>query len=154
MSICSKGESICSAKFLYQEISWTGFVIRVNFNDNFFSRSRVFFLMKMNENEKSDKTDFVIEVTDKVYNKYKIDIMNITRGDEIAFNATIKQVPCPYGRHLAMGILDNIKLTGRSIYIDPHVHEEGRYGTKGQTFEKGKNVFNELPHVVTEEDKK
>ena len=46
LSICSGGGSLCNTKFLYQEISWSGYVIRVNFNDNFFSRSRVFFWLK------------------------------------------------------------------------------------------------------------
>ena len=145
-SICAQSEAICSSKFLYQEISWTGFVIRVNFNDNFFSRVRVFFLVKMNE-DLNDKTDLVLEVTDKVYNKYKIDIMNITRGDEISFNATVKQTPSQ-GKNVGVVILDDIKLTGRNIHINPHIHENGRYGTEGRSFEEGKQMFNELPNVV------
>ena len=149
--ICSQGESICSTKFLYQEISWTGFVIRVNFNDNFFSRVRVFFLVKMNEDVNSDKTDLILEVTDKIYNKYKIDIMNITRGDEISFNATVKQIPSAKGNNVGIVVLDEIKLTGRNIHINPHVHEDGRYGTKGGNFEEGKQMYEELPNVVTTE---
>ena len=147
--ICSQGQSICNSKFLYQEISWTGYVIRVNFNDNFFSRVRVFFLVKMNEDLTSDKTDLILEVTDKVYNKYKIDIMNITRGDEIFFNATIKQTPSPMDNNVGIVVLEDIKLTGKNIHINPHVHENGRYGTKGKNFEEGKQMFNELPNVVT-----
>ena len=149
--ICSQGESICSTKFLYQEISWTGFVIRVNFNDNFFSRVRVFFLIKMNEDVNSDKTDLILEVTDKIYNKYKIDIMNITRGDEISFNATVKQIPSKKGNNVGIVVLDEIKLTGRNIHINPHVHEDGRYGTEGNNFEEGKQMYEELPNVVTTE---
>ena len=147
--ICSQGQSICNSKFLYQEISWTGYVIRVNFNDNFFSRVRVFFLVKMNEDLTSDKTDLILEVTDKVYNKYKIDIMNITRGDEIFFNATIKQTPSPMDNNVGIVVLEDIKLTGKNIHINPHVHESGRYGTHGKNFEEGKQMFNELPNVVT-----
>ena len=147
--ICSQGEATCNTKFLYQEISWTGYVIRVNFNDNFFSRVRAFFLIKMNEDIESDKTDLILEVTDKVYNKYKIDIMNITRGDEISFNATIKQTPSNNGKNVGIVVLDEIKKTGRNIHINPHVHENGRYGTKGGNFEEGKQMFNELPNVVT-----
>ena len=152
--ICSQGESICSTKFLYQEISWTGFVIRVNFNDNFFSRVRVFFLIKMNEDANDDKTDLILEVTDKIYNRYKIDIMNITRGDEISFNATVKQVPSKKGNNVGIVVLDEIKLTGRNIHINPHVHEDGRYGTEGGKFEEGKQIYEELPNVVTTEKKK
>ena len=148
-TICAGGETLCNTKFLYQEISWIGFVIRVNFNDNFFSRTRVFFLVKMDENVESDKTDLVIEVTDKVYNKYKIDIMNITRGDEIEFNATIRQTP-NYQTRVPIVTLDNIRLTGRNININPHVHEEGRYGTKGGNVEKGQKIYNELPNVISQ----
>ena len=152
--ICLKSEKECSIKFLYQEISWTGFVIRVNFNDNFFSRVRVFFLVKMNENENSDRTDLVLEVTDRIYNKYKIDIMNITRGDEIAFNATIKQTPSIYGNKITMAVLDKIQLTGKNIQINPHVHESGRYGTKGSQIEEGKQMYNDVPNVITTGKKK
>ena len=151
--ICSQGESICNTKFLYQEISWTGFVIRVNFNENFFSRVRVFFLIKMNEDINNDKTDLVLEVTDKIYNRYKIDIMNITRGDEISFNATVKQVPSKKGNNVGIVVLDEIKLTGRNIHINPHVHEDGRYGTNGGNFEEGKQMYNELPNVITTKGK-
>jgi hypothetical protein len=55
--LCLKSEKQCNIKFMYQEISWTGYVIRVNFNDNFFSRVRVFFLVKMNEDINNDQTD-------------------------------------------------------------------------------------------------
>ena len=149
LQICSGGPALCNAKFLYQEISWIGYVIRVNFNDNFFSRTRVFFLVKMDENVESDKTDLVIEVTDQIYNKYKIDIMNITRGDELRFNATIRQTP-NYQTKVPIVTLDNIKLTGRNININPHVHEEGRYGTKGGNVEIGQKIYNELPNVVSQ----
>ena len=149
LSICSGGSNICNTKFLYQEISWIGYVIRVNFNENFFSRTRVFFLVKMDENVQSDKTDLVIEVTDHVYNKYKIDIMNITRGDEIEFNATIK-LTHNYQTKVPILSLDNIRLTGKNININPHVHEEGRYGTKGGNVEKGQKIYNELPNVVSQ----
>ena len=152
--ICSNSETLCNTKFLYQEISWTGYVIRVNFNDNFFSRVRVFFLIKMNQDITSDNTDLILEVTDKVYNKYKIDIMNLTRGDEINFNATIKQTPSRKGNTVTIVNLNNIQLTGNNIHINPHVHESGRYGTKGGKFEKGKNIYDELPNMVTTEDKK
>ena len=39
LNFCRQGETQCNSKFLYQEISWTGYVIRVNFNDNFFFKS-------------------------------------------------------------------------------------------------------------------
>lgn len=148
VKICAGGETICNAKFLYQEISWNGYVIRVNFNDNFFSRNRVYFLVKMDENTESDKTDLVIEVTDSVYNKYKIDILNITRGDEIEFNATVRQTP-NYQTKVPIVTLDNIRITGRNINLNPHVHEEGRYGTKGGNVEEGQKIYNELPNVVS-----
>ena len=147
--ICSENKALCNTKFLYQEISWIGYVIRVNFNDNFFSRSRVFFLVKMDENVQNDKTDLVIEVTDRVYNKYKIDILNITRGDEIEFNATLKQNP-NYQTKVPIVTLDNIRITGKNIDINPHVHEEGRYGTQGGKIEKGQKIYNELPNVVSQ----
>ena len=147
--LCLKSEKQCNIKFMYQEISWTGYVIRVNFNDNFFSRVRVFFFVKMNEDVNNDQNDLVLEVNDRVYNKYKIDIMNITRGDEIAFNATIKQTPSIYRNHVAVAILENIQLTGKNIQINPHVHESGRYGTKGGKFEEGQQMYNDVPNVVT-----
>ena len=148
LQICSNGQALCNAKFLYQEISWIGYVIRINYNDNFFSRSRLFFLVKMDENIESDKTDLVIEVTDSVYNKYKIDILNITRGDEIEFNATVRQTP-NYQTKVPIVTLDNIRITGRNINLNPHVHEEGRYGTKGGNVEEGQKIYNELPNVVS-----
>ena len=147
--ICSQSEIMCNTKFLYQDISWTGYVIRVNFNDNFFSRVRVFFLIKMNQDLNNDNTDLILEVTDKVYEKYKIDIMNLTRGDEISFNATVKQTPSNKGNNVPIVLLNNIKLTGNNIHINPHVHENGRYGTKEGQFEEGKKIYEELPNVVT-----
>ena len=103
----------------------------------------------MDENTESDKTDLVIEVTDRVYNKYKIDILNITRGDEIQFNATVKQTP-NYQTKVPIVSLDEMKITGRNININPHVHEEGRYGTQGGRIDKGEKVYNELPNVVSQ----
>ena len=106
----------------------------------------------MDENTESDKTDLVIEVTDRVYNKYKIDILNITRGDEIQFNATVKQTP-NYQTKVPIVSLDEMKITGRNININPHVHEEGRYGTQGGRIDKGEKVYNELPNVVKKKKK-
>jgi len=149
--ICTENEVKCKTKFLYQDISWIGFVIRVNFNDNFFQRQRVIFLVKMDLDENVEKTDLILEVTDKIYNKYKIDIMNITRGDEIEFNATIKQTPNIYGNRVTYCILENIRLTGRNFHVNPHIHESGRYGTKGN--EKGNNILQGLPDVIIKKTK-
>ena len=96
-----------------------------------------------------ENTDLILEVTDKVYEKYKIDIMNLTRGDEISFNATVKQTPSNKGNNVPIVLLNNIKLTGNNIHINPHVHENGRYGTKEGQFEEGKKIYEELPNVVT-----
>lgn len=149
VSICAGGEVVCKTKFLYQEISWAGYVIRVNFNDNFFSRTRAFFLVKMDPNIDSDKTDLVIEVTDSVYNKYKIDIMNITRGDEIEFNATVRLTP-NYQTRVPVVTLDTIRLTAKNIDINPHVHENGRYGTNNLgDIQEGQKVYHELPNIIS-----
>ena len=48
--------------------------------------------MKMDKNNDQDYTDMVLDVTDAIYKKYKIDIMDLRRGDEIAFNCTLRTV--------------------------------------------------------------
>ena len=67
----------------------------------------------------------------------------------IAFNATVKQTPSLFGNKITIVVLDNIKLTGKNIQINPHVHEKGRYGTSGGQFEEGKQIYRELPNVIT-----
>ena len=103
----------------------------------------------MDPNIDSDKTDLVIEVTDSVYNKYKIDIMNITRGDEIEFNATVRLTP-NYQTRVPVVTLDTIRLTGKNIDINPHVHENGRYGTNNLgDIQEGQKVYHELPNIIS-----
>lgn len=145
--ICSGDESKCNMIFRYQDISWKGYVIRVNFNENFFSRNRAIFLMKMDPTIQ-EGTEMVLEVTDTIYNKYKIDIMKISRGDQILFNATITNTVSPVRAEVYF-----LQLLGNKIHIEPHIHKSGRYTTGEGEVSKGKQLYYELPNVISNENK-
>ena len=152
-TMCNEDFGKCKRYFLYQDVYWTGNIIRVNFNENFFSRYRAFILMKMDKNNDQDYTDMVLDVTDAIYKKYKIDIMDLRRGDEIAFNCTLRTVISQESNKPIRADLVKFYKTGNKIKINAHIHRTGRYATHTDKVSQGKQVYSELPDVVSSEDK-
>lgn len=140
----------CKEKYLYQEISWTGYAIRIDFDERFFSRYRAHMLVKMIENE-SEEPELQLKFTDSKYSKYKMDILNTTRGDFIRFNATI----------MFEGSLNNVPILetleyqklDKKIFINPHVHNTGRYSTAGKQLEADTSIYSELPSLISDSSK-
>ena len=109
--------------------------------------------MKMDKNNENEFADLVIDVTDRVYKQYKIDIMDLSRGDEIQFNSTIRILNTQGSGKATRVELIHFKKTGNKINIEPHIHTTGRYSTHSDKVTQGKQVYSELPDVVSSEDK-
>ncbi len=129
---------------------WNGYVIRIDYNDNFFARYRLSVLIKMEKNQEEDP-DIYLKFTDYQYEQYKSDIFNITRGDYVSFNATIlstgddKTIPI-----LEVFGLNNLK---EHIYIEPHIHHNSRYSiAHGEHIKKDEAIYKEIPSLVSNDE--
>ena len=137
----------CKERYLYQDVSWTGYTIRINFDERFFSRYRAQILVKMNNNS-NEEPDLFISFTDYYYEKYKTQIINTTRGDQIQFNATIIS-----GGEIPILEVNGYRKLNDKIYINPHVHNTGRYHVPKDMIKKNSSLYSELPGLVSDEDK-
>jgi hypothetical protein len=150
--------SKCKEKFMYQDVNWKGYSLRLDFDERFFSRYKVHMIVKMwnnNSNEKEiekEENNLYLKITENVYNLYKMDILNTTRGDLIEFNATFiayDNLHTP----IILEVNGYKKLEGK-ININPHVHNEGRYSVNEDDIKKDKHIYNELPGLVSDQIKK
>lgn len=102
------------------------------------------------ENNENEEADMYLKFSDYNYNRLKADIFNITRGDLISYNATIlfegnqKNIPVLEGFE--------IQKLNEKIYIQPHIHNTGRYSVGHNQIHKDENVYGELPNVVADEE--
>lgn len=151
-AMCQAEPNRCRNYFLYQDVNWTGNVIKISYNENFFSRYRAFFIMKMDRSNKNDFSELMLDVTDKIYNKNKISIMELRRGDEIEFNCTIMIMPFDKSKKIR-GNLINFKKTGKKIEIITKFNKLGRYATEENKEIEGKKLYKELPDIVSNEKK-
>jgi len=166
--ICIKNENeeiddnqkkICKEKFLYQDVNWSGYSIRLDFDERFFSRYKVHMIVKMvmknmSENEiEKEENNLYLKITESVYNNFKTEILNTTRGDLIQFNATFIAEDYNF-RPVILEVNGYKKLDGK-INLNPHVHVEGRYSVdEKDIIEKKGNIYNELPGLVSDKIKK
>lgn len=128
----NKYEDSCY-KYLYKDVSWNGYALRVDFDSNFFSRFQTTILVKMNEKNDS-KPDLTLKLTYDYYDKYKKDILNTTRGSLIHFNGTIIKT----GNYPFIEVF-NYKLGNTKIDLMPHIYKTGRYS---EDLEKTQNQNN------------
>jgi hypothetical protein len=145
-----KNSELNCLKYKYADIMWNGYVIRIDYNDNFFARFRLTVLVKM---EKTDTEDPEIQLkfTDYQYEQFKGEIFNITRGDSIHFNATIIQT----GDSNSVPVLEafGFEKLNEHIYIQPHIHHNTRYSVgHGDKIEKDGAVFKELQNLVSDNE--
>ncbi len=145
-------EVICNDKYKYADVKWTGYVIRVDYNENFFARYRISLLIKMEAQNQSEDPDLYLKFTDYQYELNKHHIFNITRGDYVSFNATF--VNMGDGGH-NVPFLEAFGFDKQSghIYIQPHIHHSGRYSVPHETvIHKDNVVYSELPDLVSDDD--
>jgi hypothetical protein len=114
----------CQARYRYSDVSWNGYVIRVDYDDQFFARHRLSILVKMNKNDKGDESDIYLKLSDYQYDEYKDNIFNITRGDLINFNATFIYE----GDMRTSPVLEcfGIEKGIDHINLEPHIHHTGK----------------------------
>lgn len=139
-------------KYKYSDVNWNGYVIRIDYNDNFFARYRLSVLIKMEKNQEEDP-DLYLKFTDFQYDIYKTDIFNITRGDLVSFNATILHA----GEKVAMPTLElfGFRKLNDHIYIQPHIHHNSRYSVDhAQPIHKDDAVYKELPGLISNDEVK
>lgn len=151
-SLCNRGSlsnkeiaTKCREKYTYQDISWKGYAIRIDFDERFFSRYRAQILTKMIPNNANEVPDVFLQFTEYNYEKYKTQIVNTTRGDLIQFNATIRNV----GDEQRIPLLEvnAFKKLNEKIYIAPHVHNSGRY-------QVNEEMIRNIPGEISEEEKR
>ena len=148
----------CKEKFMYQDVNWKGYSLRLDFDERFFSRYKVHMIVKMwnknlGENEiEKDENNLYLKITENVYNTFKMDILNTTRGDLIEFNATF--IANDYSQRPVILEVNGYKKLDEKINISPHVHNEGRYSVNENDIKKDKKIYNELPGLVSDQIKK
>ena len=99
-------------------------------------------------NNSNEEPDLFISFTDYYYEKYKTQIINTTRGDQIQFNATIIS-----GGEIPILEVNGYRKLNDKIYINPHVHNTGRYHVPKDMIKKNSSLYSELPGLVSDEDK-
>jgi hypothetical protein len=114
----------CQARYRYSDVSWSGYVIRVDYDDQFFARHRLSILIRMDKELKGDESDFYLKFSDYQYDQYKDGIFNLTRGDSINFNATFLYE----GDARSSPMLEcfGIEKGLEHINLEPHIHHSGR----------------------------
>ena len=147
--VINDNENFCKEKYLYRDINWEGYVMKIDMTESFFTKYKVFIYIKMDENSKSKEADLVLQFLDIEYEKYKTDILNTTRGDLIAFNGTFVRISGIYPS-LLNGI--NYKKLNKKINIAPAVFRNGRYYTDDINVEKDKTLYKELPSLVSNDE--
>ncbi len=127
-----QSEIYCRSKYKYADVSWKGklvilnylgYVIRVDYDDSFFLRFMVSILVKM-ENNDSEDPDLYIKLDTIRYKKFKNEVINLKRGDGVAFNATILSE----GSKEGVPILEVFGIRGIEQHYDinPHIHTQGK----------------------------
>jgi hypothetical protein len=103
---------------------YLGYVIRVDYDDNFFARYIVSLLIKMEKNEDEDP-DMYVRFDTHYYSYYKTEILSFNRGDYVAFNATF----ISEGSKVSVPILEGfgVKKLNDHINVNPHIHSTGKY---------------------------
>jgi len=108
--------------------------------------------MKMEKNNIEDP-DLYLKFTDYQYELHKHQIFNITRGDYVDFNATFVNL----GDHETVPLLEafGFEKLNEHIYIEPHIHHNGRYSIPHETvIHKDNVVYQEIPGLVSDDEVK
>jgi hypothetical protein len=144
-----KNQPACYS-YKYADVHWKGYVIRIDYNDNFFARFRTSVLIKMEKNQ-DEEPDLYLKFTDYQYENFKSEIFNITRGDYVAYNATILTT----GEDNSSPVLEvfGFQKLGDHIFIQPHIHHNSRYSVgHPEHIKKDSAIYKELPNLVTSDE--
>lgn len=131
-------------------MNWKGYIIRIDYNENFFARFRVSVLVKMEKNQE-EEPDLYLKFTDYQYDIFKSDIFNITRGDYVSFNATFLTT----GDQNSAPVLEvfGFQKLSDHIFIQPHIHHNSRYSIDhNEHINKDSIIYKELPNLVTNDE--
>ena len=104
----------------------------------------------MQKNQEEDP-DLYLKFTDYQYEVYKNEIFNITRGDYVAFNATILHT----GQADTVPTLEVFvfEILNEHIFIQPHIHHNSRYSVDhAQAIHKDDAVYKEIPGLVSNDE--
>jgi hypothetical protein len=129
---------------------WQGYLIRADYNENFFARYRLNLLIKMEKND-SEEGDLSLKFSEIQYDHFRNEIFNITRGDLVAFNATI----IFEGDKKTQPVLEAFGFSKKSehIYIHPHIHSRGRYSTEQRhAIHKNDSIYKDVPSLISDEE--
>ena len=117
-------------KYFMRGISWDGYVVRVNLNDDdpmsmaYHSAS---LLVKMDTDDRDGVhgPDIGLSISEHTLTFFTEEIGSLHRGDHIRFNATIRSMGDANHLH-HMHIFDIKKLDGHRD-VEAHAHSNGRY---------------------------
>ena len=81
-------------KYYNQGVSWEGYIIRVNLNEedtlNFaYHSTSIMVKMEPEDNDGGHGADLGLSLSEKILTEYKTTIDELHRGDKVRFNATI-----------------------------------------------------------------
>lgn len=162
---CSKEEfhkngmqtKIYCQKYQYADVSWNGYVVRVDFDNSFITKYKVSIYVKMDISNNSEDGDIYLKIDDYNYNKMKNDIYNLIRGDHIYFNATVVSE----GNERYPLIAEPFELAKKDgkINITSHIHHHGRYSMdvnnhsdKHKHIKTNETVYSELNEFVADKE--
>jgi hypothetical protein len=100
-----------------------GYLLRIDYDDNFLAKYIVSLLIKM-ENDGGSDPDFYLRFDSHFYSYFKNEIMNLNRGDFLAFNATIINEGNPRSAPIFEGF--GLSKLNDHITVSPHIHSTGK----------------------------
>jgi hypothetical protein len=147
-------ETLCHSKYRYSDVSWKGWVIRVNYDDYFMARHKLSILVKM-ENNTNEDPELYLKFSEHQYKQHQHEVFSITRGDYVAFNATIFFE----GNSKNSPVLEawGFEKQPGHVYIEPHIHHTGRYSIDSihdGTIHQNDTIFSENTNLVADDEVK
>lgn len=154
----SKQAKIYCHKYRYADVSWDGYVVRIDYDNTFFGKHVLSILIKMNKEDLSEDGDLYLKFDQHFYSEVKDIIFNLNRGDHLSFNATFINEGdghhSPYLEAFGLDASDDSK-----IDISPHIHHTGRYSLDKEVethadhqLHKNESLYGDLEGFVVDED--
>ena len=116
-------------KYFRKGVSWDGYVVRVNFNDDPMSLGydSASIEIKMNEDDREGVhgPDIGLSMPEHLVRKFSEEVGSLHRGDHVQFNATIHTMGDAHHLH-HLHVFGIKKLEGHRD-VEAHAHSNGRY---------------------------
>lgn len=124
-----KAARVYADKYHQRAISWTGYVQRVEYKNNYVWSHTCALVMEMegDDREFKHRPSLMVTLSGFYFHKYNVMLENINRGDELRFNATIMAMGNEHYTHHLHGFYLE-EMGGHKETVESHMHgQRGRY---------------------------